>query len=308
MTPASTLVLGGAGFVGSSLVKNLLAQSVPVRVLSRSYHDPLDSLVDYRVGCLTDSDVLHSCLEGIDICYHLVSATVPATSNQDVLFDLDANLRTTVFLLKACVESGVRKVVFASSGGTVYGSATSWPVSEEQPLRPISAYGLSKVASEMYLELFRNLHSLEYGVARLSNPYGPHQSLSRGQGVVPIFLDKVARGEAISIWGDGSVIRDYILVDDAVDAMIKIGANKSSDRIFNVGSGVGVSLNELISTIEIVVGKKAKVEYFSSRPSDVPINVLDCNKINNVLGWKARNNLMQGLLKTWECMCRIYKY
>ncbi|WP_320203894.1 NAD-dependent epimerase/dehydratase family protein [Agrobacterium rosae] len=308
MTQRNALVIGGTGFVGSSLVRWLKLREHNVRVISRSSPDVRDGAVDLRVGLASDVNLLRSALEGVHTCYHLVSATVPATSNNDVLFDLDNNLRTLVTVLNACVEVGVRKIVFTSSGGTVYGPTNIVPISECHPLHPVSAYGVTKVASELYLDLYHKLHGIDYGVARLANPYGPGQSLLRGQGVIPIFLDRIARGETINIWGDGSAIRDYLYVDDAAEAIVLIGQNTSSVRTFNVGSNLGVSLNELISAIETVVGKKASVSYSEGRVSDVPVNVLDCELISGVLGWKVRHNLLQGLDLTWRHMKRTTKY
>ena len=306
MQQALSLVLGGGGLVGAALIKKLAKSEGYARVVTRSNAFVSYDNVEYIIGSATDPDLVRRSLAGVEICYHLVSTTIPSTSNSDILFDLDSNLRNTLLILDSCVAAGVKKIVFMSSGGTVYGATDDVPIAETHSLRPVCAYGVTKAASELYLELYRKLHGLDYGIARLANPYGPHQSLQKGQGVIPIFIDKIARDEVITVWGDGSVVRDYIFIEDAVEAIVMIADSGSPERLFNVGSGVGMSLSDLISTIEGVVGKAAKVNYTVARPSDVPINILDCSRLKRATGWEPKYGIVEGLEKTWRTMKSFY--
>ena len=242
-------------------------------------------------------------LEGQSFCFHLISTTLPASSNARILFDLDTNLRASVELLEACVEAGIERFVFLSSGGTVYGVTGQERIVETTALQPICAYGVSKVSVELYLRLFQHLKGLDYKVARLSNPYGAGQRLTAGQGVVSVFMDKIAKGVPIEIWGDGSVQRDFIYIEDVVDAIMLIAKDQSEARVYNVGSGEATSLMSLISNIEHVTGKKAQLIFKAARSFDVPVNVLDCSEIRKRIGWTASTSLTEGLSLTWEHYC-----
>ncbi|HEY1139206.1 MAG TPA: NAD-dependent epimerase/dehydratase family protein, partial [Lysobacter sp.] len=205
-------MIGGNGFLGSSVVEGLLADGHRVRVLDRSPARPdVDwGRVDYRIGGLDDRATLQAVLEGVDCVYHLASSTVPGTSNQDPAFDVGSNLVGALNLIAEMADAGVRRIVFFSSGGTVYGNPERIPVDEAHPLRPISSYGVVKVAIENYLSMYQRLGQLDPLILRPSNPYGPRQSTSGIQGAVAAFLGRALNGEGVQIWGDGEVVRDYI--------------------------------------------------------------------------------------------------
>lgn len=307
MTSASCLVLGGAGFIGRALVEKLARDGWRVRVLDRVAPAKPTAGVDYRIGSSDDEPVLRDALGKADVCFHLVSTTLPASSNKMILYDLDTNLRNSVRLMETCVELGVKKLVYLSSGGTVYGVGAGSKTSEDTPLRPICAYGVTKSSVELYLGLFRHLHGLDYRVARLSNPYGPGQSAQGAQGAVAVFMDKIAKGEVVEIWGDGSVVRDFVYIDDVISAIVELGENfsqKTERSVFNVGSGLGVSLRELIRLIETAVGLKANIRFQPPRGVDVPLNILDCAAIHQAIGWRATTSIELGLKLTWDVYCQ----
>ena len=178
------------------------------------------------------------------------------------------------------------------------------PISEDHSLAPITAYGAGKAAAELYLAYYRNLHQIDCRIARLANPYGPSQNTNKGQGAIPIFFHRILQGQAIDIWGDGEAIRDYLYIDDAVEAMILLATskNKTSDFIYNIGSGVGTSLNSLVLQMQSLVKKEIDVIYKPHRGFDIPISVLDITKIKNDFGWSPVWSLSDGLQTTFKVM------
>jgi UDP-glucose 4-epimerase len=299
--PQRCLVLGGRGFIGSHLVEALLDQGYIVRCFDRPHVAPLGNAhlnnphFELCEGDLASEADVADALIGCDICYHLVSTTLPKSSNADPVFDVESNLLGTVRLLTHAVKSGVRKIVFVSSGGTVYGVPTAVPIPETHPTDPVCSYGITKLAIEKYLGLFQQLHGLEYTVLRLANPYGERQRTHASQGAIAVFLGKVLRGETIEIWGDGSVIRDYIHIADVVDALILAIGKTSGERVLNIGAGRGYSLNEVLDAIEKATGLPSQRKYLPGRPFDVPVSVLCIEQAKRVLGWAPKVDFDQGL-------------
>ncbi|MDH7808119.1 UDP-glucose 4-epimerase [Rhizobium sp. AN67] len=256
------------------------------------------SNVEHFSGNFLARSDIEAALNGIDVCFHLISTTIASTSNANPTFDVETNLLGTLQLLKCAVKSGVKRIVFISSGGTVYGVPKTIPISEEHSTYPTSSYGITKLAIEKYLDLYRSLHGLEYVTLRLANPYGVGQRLDAQQGAIAVFLARALRGEEISIWGDGSVIRDYIYVDDAIDAMVRSAdVNIQGGCVVNIGAGVGYSINEILSAIEKVTGRRTNKKYVEGRTYDVPANVLDISAAARLLGWTPKISLEEGLLR-----------
>lgn len=300
----SCLVLGGAGFVGSHLTEALAQSGERVRVFERPHVDRLAHLprkgVEVFTGDLLNPQSVVPALRGTEIVFHLVSTTLPKNSNDNPAYDVETNVVGGLRLLDLCREHGVRKVVFVSSGGTVYGIPQALPIREEHPTDPICSYGIHKLALEKYLQLAHRLHGLEYCILRPANLYGPGQRLDTAQGAVAVFLDRALRGLPIEIWGDGSVVRDYVYVGDAVDAILKAARYAGEPRIFNLGSGGGTSLKELVAEIQKLLGRTLQVNYAPTRNLDVPANVLDPALARRHLGWSATTPLAEGLRRTYE--------
>jgi UDP-glucose 4-epimerase len=296
-----TLLLGGNGFIGSHLTDRLLETGHSVRVYDRgpSKFRALPRDAEYVEGELGNHGLIREALKDVEVVYHFVSTTLPKTSNDDPIYDVRSNLVDTLQLLESCVETGVRKVVFASSGGTVYGIPEEVPIKEDHPTNPISSYGIVKLAIEKYLNLFHHLHGLDYTALRISNPYGPYQNPAGQQGAISVFLKHLHEGVPVTIWGDGSVVRDYVYVSDVVEALESAGG-ATGHRVFNIGSGTGVSLNELLHQMAEVVGEQPEVEYVSGRPLDVPASMLDVGRAREELGWSPRVELPEGMARTWE--------
>jgi UDP-glucose 4-epimerase len=177
---------------------------------------------------------------------------------------------------------------------------TGVPIGEDHPTDPISSYGIVKLAIEKYLRLFYHLHGLDYTVLRISNPYGPYQNPVSQQGVISVFLHRIYTGRPITIWGDGSVVRDYLYVSDLIDALEAVSRTETEGKVFNIGSGHGVSLQELIGLMTSVLGERPAVEYLPSRALDVPASVLDVSRARRELGWEPKTDLQEGIARTWD--------
>ena len=297
------LVLGGNGFIGSHLVDSLLADGHVVRVLDRGaefYRAPLVG-VDYRIGDLGDAPVLAEALEGVDVVFHLISTTLPSTSNLNPISDINGNLINTVKLLQLMIQKDVTRLVYLSSGGTVYGIPDVVPIPEMHPLRPICSYGVVKVAIENYLFMFQSLYGLRPVVLRASNPYGERQGHAGVQGVIGTFLNKARSGESIEIWGDGSVVRDYIYISDLVDLCVSAGKGDECG-VVNAGSGIGHSITDVVAAVSSATGKVLHPVYKSRRAYDVPSVVLDISKARLEFVWVPRIGLSDGVSKTWQWM------
>jgi UDP-glucose 4-epimerase len=303
----NVLVLGGNGFIGSHLVDRLLLEGHAIRVFDKyeeHYRKPLSS-VDYRFGDFGNRGLLGESVENIDVVYHMISTTLPKTSNDDPVFDVQSNVLESLSLFEKCVSSGVKKIIFVSSGGTVYGNPEKLPVTEEHPTNPLCSYGIMKLTIEKYLALFKQLYNLEYVIVRPSNPYGDRQNPMSVQGAIPVFLGKAVKNETIEIWGDGEIVRDYIFIDDLVDGLYRVATYNSPYRVFNMGSGVGHSLNDLLKIIRNVVGCQLKVHYAKKRSFDVPKIYLDISRARSELSWEAVTPMELGIKKTWDFIQKI---
>lgn len=299
------LILGGSGFIGSYVTEALIARGYMVSVLSRrnARRKNLLHLLDrIRIveGDFNNEVELQRAMEGVDYVFHLISATLPATSNDNPIYDVEINLIGTLRLLNLCIANKIKKVVFVSSGGTVYGKPQYTPINEQHPTHPICSYGIVKKTIEDYLFMYHTLHGLDYTVLRLSNPYGERQNPYNIQGVIAVFLRKALNDEVIEIWGDGNVVRDYVYVRDVAEAFVKALEVPSAEKIFNIGSGRGYSLNELLQLISTIHGRPLQIRYLPPRKIDVPVNVLDISLARTYLGWQPSTSLQIGLKKFYD--------
>lgn len=296
------LVLGGNGFIGSHLVDELLRHGHYVRVFDKYpelYRKPLNN-VDYVYGDFGNRGLVSDALDKIDVVYHLISTTLPKTSNEDPAFDVQSNVIETLFLLEQSVANKIKKFVYISSGGTVYGVPATLPIPEDSPTFPLCSYGITKLCIEKYLEMFHHLYGLDYVVIRPSNPFGTRQNPKNAQGVISVFLGNIMQKRTITIWGDGSVVRDYIFVQDLVEGIYCSSVSTLNHRIFNMGSGAGISLNQLVTVIDKYLGCKSNVEYMPKRSFDIPEIYLDVSRAKDELGWQPKTQLIDGIDLTSE--------
>jgi UDP-glucose 4-epimerase len=295
------VVLGGGGFIGTHLCRRLATQVASLKAFGRrqTFPEALEG-VEWFQGDFLDPTSLAAALEGCDIVFHLVNATTPSSANVDKVADVRLNVISSLHLLEICKAEGVKRVIFTSSGGTIYGIPEILPTPETAACQPITSYGISKLAVERYLYLYEYLHDLEYRILRIANPFGPLQTASKNQGVIGAFLRRILADQPIEMWGDGSVARDYLFVDDVVDAIILAAAHDGSDKIFNVGSGVARSLVDVVKSIETVTGLAPVVVNRAARMLDVPTSVLDINLAKTSLGWEPKTEFEDGLDRTLQ--------
>lgn len=299
------LVIGGNGFIGTALVDQLIGRGIKVRVFDRypsRYKEPVDG-VEYLIGDFANHGEVSQAVQGVDWVFHLAYTTLPETSNEDPVYDVRSNVIDTIQLLQECCNAGVDKFVFVSSGGTIYGVPQCVPIKEEHPTEPICSYGITKLTIEKYLHLFHHTKKLEYSVARIANPYGERQNPNSKQGAVGVFLGCIARKQPITVFGDGEIVRDFIYIYDAADALIACAdyvASEKGPRVFNIGSGVGYSLNQIVETIRNVVDVEVKVNHTPARQVDVKSNVLDIELARKLLKWEPKVDLETGIKRAWD--------
>jgi nucleoside-diphosphate-sugar epimerase len=297
------LVTGGLGFMGFNLVRALEAAGASVSVLSHSWppeHEAALADLTFFKGDIRDPAVTDQAVAENALIFHLAGKSGPTASNASPLDDLDVNSRGTLTLLDSCRRLNPSvKVVFPSSR-LVYGHAAALPVTEAAPTAPLSIYGIHKLAAEQYLLLYQRLHGLRATILRITNPYGPFQRPEQNRyGIVNWFIHEALHGHTLTVYGDGKQLRDYIHVDDAVDALLTAGLAPEADgKIFNVGSGRGVSFVEMAKHVirSAGRGRLKHVEW----PSDAALVetgdfVADTSLIAEQLGWKARIPLESGI-------------
>ncbi|MEA2905395.1 MAG: UDP-glucose 4-epimerase [Alphaproteobacteria bacterium] len=300
---ARCLVIGGGGFIGINLSNALARAGAQVDAYGRrlSIRDSLISGVRWTSADFADRAKLAEAVEHADFVFHLVSSSTPSSANADPAADVMDNLVTTLHLLDICRVQSFGRLVFISSGGTVYGIPSMIPVPETAPTDPISAHGVQKLAVEKYLALYRHLYDLDYLVLRVANPYGPMQIARKSQGVVAALMMRALADEPVEIWGSGDVVRDFIHVQDVVRAILMASLHPGPSRLFNLGSGMGTSIKTVIDDIERVVGRgPLKRIHLPARAVDVPSNVLDIRRIREEVGWQPEIEWMDGLRKTME--------
>ena len=295
------LVLGGNGFIGFHLVEALLKSGISVRIFdssSNKFNHHLSD-IDYHCGSFSDSAKILEALHDIDVVYHLISTTLPSTSNLDPIADIEGNLISTIKLLENMGQLNIRKIVYLSSGGTVYGNPTQDIVSESHPVSPLCSYGIVKSTIENYLIMFKELHGLQPIILRPSNPFGPGQGHIGVQGVVATFFNHIKNKESINIYGDGSAIRDYIYISDFINLCVKAGKSDKTG-IYNAGRGQGCSLNDLVLKIKEVTGISPKIKYHSARAFDVKRIILDITQAQKAFEWSPSVSIEEGLKLYWQ--------
>jgi UDP-glucose 4-epimerase len=301
-------VLGAGGFLGTNLCRELQPQVASVRAFGRRQSFPSALIgVEWIPGDFTEPTSVATAISGCDTVFHLVNATTPASANIDKLADLQSNVAPTLRLLEACREAGVKRVIFISSGGTIYGLPKQVPTPESAPTDPITAYGISKLAIEKYLGLYEYLHGLQYRVLRVANPFGPYQTALKSQGVIAAFMHQCASREPIHIWGDGSSVRDYVYVTDVVDAMLAAAQHQGPSRVFNIGGGQGRSLLDILDVIKRVSGTTPEIQFSPSRSVDIPRSILDISLASQELGWTPQTTFDEGMQRTWAWAIAQYQ-
>ena len=309
------LILGGNGFIGRHVVAEFVAAGHGVRVFDRPRQNRMLNSghqlgVEWQPGDFLNKADLSRALEGISTVVHLISMTVPQNSFENPVHDAEANLIGTLRLLAAMKEKGVRRVLFISSGGAVYGPPVYLPIDENHPTNPIVPYGISKLAIEKYLQMYAHTDGLQAICLRVSNPYGPGQRIEKAQGVLTTFLYNTLAGMPLEIWGDGEVRRDFLYVQDVAKAFVlafQYLENGGSKRIFNIGAGQSWSINQLLKIISEATAIEPQVSWKSPRSFDTPENVLSNALAKSEFGWEPRILIHDGVRKTMEWLRENYQ-
>ena len=304
-----TLVTGAAGFIGSTLVDRLLADRhsvVGVDDLSSGRSEnlgPAERNADFE---FVKADIVDADLIGLladtrpEVIFHLAAQISVRHSVDDPPFDASVNVVGTVRLAEAARRAGVRKVVHTSSGGSIYGTPPSYPTNEDTPIDPTSPYAASKVAGEVYLNTFRNLYGMECSHIAPANVYGPRQDPHGEAGVVAIFSQALLAGRPTKIFGDGTDTRDYVFVDDVVDAFVRASGEAGGGQRFNIGTEVETSVRQLHTAIASAIGAPDDPEFHPPRLGDLQRSCLDISRAESVLGWRPTVKLDNGVARTVE--------
>lgn len=298
MTTKKRYSVIGAGFIGKSVIRNLLLKGCDVSVLDR--HECPDEFlqkVTWITGSFYDQRELSLALEGATVAYHLVSSTVPGDQHVDVAKELNENVVGSLHFIDSCLAAGVKRIVYASSS-SVYGLQDHLPINESAPTNPISPHGIHKLTTEKFLLLAQHMHSIEVRIARIANPYGPEQSVFGRQGFVAIAIGSVIRGVPLSLRDNGCSIRDFIYIDDLAEALGLCGSMDGLPSIINIGAGRGYSLREVVELMGQLVGRKIATISTESRVVDIPISVLDVSLARSTMSFLPFTALRAGISKT----------
>ena len=299
------LVTGGAGFIGSHVVDVLLQQGFDVAILDVLSTGRKENVHPKAKAFYMDlrSPDLGKVLREVRPArvFHLAAQSSVVVSTREPVLDADVNVVGTANLLRACVDANVEKVVFASSGGTVYGDPTILPCPEGHPLQPTSPYGASKVAGEMLLRAFHASYGLNTTALRLANIYGPRQDPNGEAGVIAIFGARMLKGQPVTIFGSGEAERDYVYAQDVARAFF-LASNEPGMHEYNVGCGQGTSVNQLFEIMAKTVGYTMKPIHDAPRPGEVFKTALDSTRLQKQLNWRVQVPLAEGIRKTLDSL------
>lgn len=302
------LVIGAGGFIGGHLCDELALAGAHVSAFGRRPRFPgsrkPDVWFEYDAG---DIEALRGALAGTDIVFHLLASADPTASNRNVSHALLEAIAIDGAIIDLCIAQQVERLVFISSGGTVYGHPQYLPIDERHPTNPLSAYGVAKLCVEKILQLQKQLLDLDYVTLRVSNPYGPRQDPHRGQGIVPKLLYRAMLDEPIDIWGDGSAVRDYIYISDLIRAIIAAStATLSLERTFNIGSGTGRSVTDIVAAAEMLLFQRVQRRHLPQTSGMVSANVLNCSRAHVMLDWHPTTEWHDGLSQTLAWITSYY--
>ncbi|MDD9266614.1 NAD-dependent epimerase/dehydratase family protein [Paenibacillus sp. GCM10023248] len=299
MKNSRCLLFGGGGFIGANLIPSLIKEGHQITVYDRNLHKKHQIHgVNYIEGNFFEENNFIELLNGQDVVLHLISGSLPATSMNNIYSSYENDVLKTLQMVESSRSAGVKKIVFFSSGGTVYGNTSNSPVSEESQNYPINHYGISKLTIEKMLIMYNHLYGMDNIILRISNPYGLGQNIAKKVGAVSTFIDKILSRDEIIIFGKGDIIRDYIHVDDisaAVVMALQYQTKNGIEPIFNIGTGIGTGLLELVRKLEYNIGLEANISFQEKRNIDVSYNVLDISKAQREFGFHPKFSLDLGI-------------
>ena len=294
------MILGGLGFIGSHLSRALVQEGFPVRIFDKLYASrelikDIEPYVEVVEGDVERPQDVLDALSGGEICFHLIHTTVPGSSMQDPGYDVQSNVVSSARWISQLHCTSIRRLIFISSGGTVYGIPQTNPITEDHPNNPICSYGISKLCIEKYILLYGQIYGIASTILRPSNVYGEGQKLNINQGLIGVFADRLLREEPIEIWGDGTVRRDYLYVKDLISGCLHLIEYLGPYRIFNISTGEGHSILEIVDMLAEIFGRRPQTIFKPSRGFDVPVNILSSQRLRDETGWAPRVGLREGI-------------
>ncbi len=295
------LILGATGFIGTNLSLKMVESDNNFVLLGRKINRDYKNLFKNKLNVeiletnFCESIDFDNLTKNVDVVYHLISSSIPAS---DRVFNNNEDIESTILLLESMVKNKCSKIVFISSGGAIYGNGKNLPFSEDDATNPISEYGIQKLLIEKYLYYYKFHYSIDFRVIRLSNPYGKFQKANKGQGLIATAIYNALNDKEILVYGDGNNTRDYIYIDDAINSIINIAKKETMHDLYNVGSGIGYSINDVLNIIKEELGINIKVKYLDERKTDVIANYLDTSRYKKEFGNPISVDIKEGIMKT----------
>lgn len=307
----TTCVIGGGGFIGAHIVNNLISKKRKVIVIDKN---PLSLVsyiknVEYIVGDFNNKNLLSKVFKKVEDIIVLAYSGIPKTSFEDPVKDILENLPPIVRLFSVASEFKIEKIIFISSGGTVYGEPELLPITESHATNPISPYGITKLTTEKYAFIYHKTSGLPITCARPGNAFGEGQKPFIGQGFIASAIASILKGKEICVFGSLDIVRDYVYVTDIASGIIAVLDQGRMNQCYNIGTGIGKSIDEVLSSLFNLAkpfGFKPKIKILPKRSYDVSANILDSTKIFKDTGWKVNISFEDGLKKTWDWMYGQY--
>lgn len=298
-------ILGGLGFIGSHIGRELVHRGHFVRVFDKLYASrglisDFANSVEIVEGDVSRPEDVLAAVADTDILINLIHTTVPGSSMNDPSYDVTSNVAAAANWLRQLGTTRVRKILYVSSGGTVYGVPENVPITEDHPTNPINSYGITKLAIEKYTAMYARQFGIDYCLVRPSNVYGPGQRLHIGQGVIGVLANRALHGENLEIWGAGTNLRDYLFIEDLVSGLLTLLSYGGPYPVFNLSSGRGYSVLDIVAILRRKLSRLPQVEHLPERGFDAPVNILDPSRIHGETGWRAAVELEDGVTRTVE--------
>lgn len=306
MSKTRCIIFGGGGFIGCHLTEKLTKKNYPVTVFARGSKwdyknlSSINKKINFIRGDFSNINLISKIVRPDDVVFDLIASSVPFSSMQSPLEEIKHHILTHVqFIELACIKR-VREIVFASSGGGIYGKKPKYPISEKETPQPTSPHAISKITIEYFLEYFSRIYNTPYLIYRISNPYGPRQIPKKGFGVVPTLFSHILQNKPPILFDNGKLIRDFIYIDDVINAIVRSFHKRTKYHVYNIGSGKGVSLKTLWQEIKKITKTELQPILKPKRPIDVDTVTLNIDRFKKEFNWEPKTELSLGLEKTWR--------